>query len=1414
MQTMYDTWGSLFIQIMSGGSWGPDAGYGVGGPVRGWDYNFLTGEGKILQNARREVALVNAYLTGMLGDIAFDNSSILSTPALPNSNRDRQQYFHSCTEGFPMTERMGRYLRIGPTYDVDYSMPYSQFTRYVRRNLESMTQNLVFGIPAATCYFCDLEPRIPDGQPFQLPNTSRFTFCNPDPTDYWNGRDWCYVTFPSCLNCPTWDKVGDLVTSLLGDSLVSGQWARATTGLGATDYFTRFLGFVMSAVGRPVILPGLPQHPDVVDSSRAPYTIAVGTSPYMYGEATVAFFHDALGYKNIGVLSRSSAESDDALDGLRSYAARVGATVFVARGQYKLNFASTAGDVTRFALDWLFLEALNLHIFTAELYSLMYVYLHSYPAAANIKFGRPARLWMLGDIRQLTFSNSIEQLYPFYALGGIFLQQHSWHYRLFKSNDWGPAYDAFCEWYRGHTGPTNFPITEESLEYIEDNSFGGRESTFYGGGVYLTGKSAAGTRPYNYQFSNHAADYGPCVPPTALIAGSEWDRLSHYKQDGWIWSAIYNMWGTYFDSMFMLRWADAKATQMYGANYDAATFTEVARSFPVRGVGSQLFFEDGRGNRTRASLATITIQQLVPFHAEGIGYALFKDSLKLLAKVNVTEAGPSVPAQVVPYITPGNKPWRVPDQDLVCDAGSFYDLQLGTCVDCLPGFFAVAGARGACEQCHAGTASGAKAGTCSVCAAGRFSIAGAAECTDCTMGKFAAKAESSMCLDCTAGSYTDEIAQLECKNCNPGFYLPEDGQTACAQCPELTTTLSFGTVLADGCVCEENTYRPNTTGGRCYLCAEDYPLEAVNCSQTNGQVLLKNGFMTLGGAAERTIYRCEDDSPSVCLGGVPTTAPVELQCAPGGGGIACSRCDKEYEFDDVEQECVKCEDASVIGLVVVALIFFIGLLVRLRPHATRFTEQELHRFMLFTVGFTPIAQACEFLQVCHLFSLARMVFPDAVEIFFKRIGSFFDINLYSLECKMADSRNTYAMSYAILLNVLPLLCHTLIFVLCLPSVLSKALQKARAPSIVLGINIVLSLNSIFLMTILNFSLSLGFRVVKHPARQGMEGAQTFAAFPYLLTDEDQGKTLRAFAVASFAAWCILAVIVPCTLVFLRSRRVESKMLRRCTFVLVSKYSDGMSWWFAFEISVKIVVALIAVASYDPSIQLQALAFVFIIYAALTIVSQPFRYYRHYVCEVVVAGAKVLVLILGMTSSQSNAKDKTGAIIVVVCVTLVICVAAMVRGLYKTWKDPDSLHNTNDEESVSKIRDVIGFVLPKYPPNYGIGTLVPESEMLRDYDKVFKQPGEKQESAALEEPEELKTLQKDIKVLKALVNIKYKQACALWTIAQGWAPPESCPCTQFAELQSEVTAKAGDDEFLQLVRGNLQQQRQLLGTVNV
>merc|ERR1712048_1001765 len=112
-----------------------------------------------------------------------------------------------------------------------------------------------------------------------------------------------------------------------------------------------------------------------------------------------------------------------------------------------------------------------------------------------------------------------------------------------------------------------------------------------------------------------------------------------------------------------------------------------------------------------------------------------------------------------------------------------------------------------------------------------------------------------------------------------------------------------------------------------------------------------------------------------------------------------------------------------------AVLVLAFLVFRLVPKSAEFSERQLVDTVRFVILAVPIYQLLDVVQVATIFGMSTIPWPDDISSMLRRLGGFVDVKLYSLECKMDDNREAYAMSYLLVLNILPTIFFGIVIVL-------------------------------------------------------------------------------------------------------------------------------------------------------------------------------------------------------------------------------------------------------------------------------------------------------------------------------------------------------------------------------------------------
>jgi hypothetical protein len=191
--------------------------------------------------------------------------------------------------------------------------------------------------------------------------------------------------------------------------------------------------------------------------------------------------------------------------------------------------------------------------------------------------------------------------------------------------------------------------------------------------------------------------------------------------------------------------------------------------------------------------------------------------------------------------------------------------EVGMCVQCPIGRFAIGGDDATCSECLRGQYAASKGSTkCSQCAAGKtsgspsdistsgtatatatatgggdrmngnYGVSGAAGCVNCRSGKYAATPASAKCTECASGTHVSSSGATSCIECATGKYVANLGSVVCSDCARGTFTSSVGATACVGCgigkytnalasktclQCQVGTYAAVTSLSACKPCA-------------------------------------------------------------------------------------------------------------------------------------------------------------------------------------------------------------------------------------------------------------------------------------------------------------------------------------------------------------------------------------------------------------------------------------------------------------------------------------------------------------------------------------------------------------------------------------------------------------------
>ncbi|XP_037073315.1 sushi, von Willebrand factor type A, EGF and pentraxin domain-containing protein 1-like [Pollicipes pollicipes] len=281
---------------------------------------------------------------------------------------------------------------------------------------------------------------------------------------------------------------------------------------------------------------------------------------------------------------------------------------------------------------------------------------------------------------------------------------------------------------------------------------------------------------------------------------------------------------------------------------------------------------------------------------------------------------------------------------VACAAGTYFDVESGTCRKCAIGTYQSGQGQSSCtpcppiagrqsttamrgsqtadlckERCSPGHHFDTRLQMCKPCGVGRYqSRAGQFSCNACEPGLTTRSAKSTSSKDCTAACESGQQLALDntCQPCPRGTYRAADAQQTCSLCPEGTTTATTGSTISDDCslpVCQPGTFLNTTEGNRCESCPlatyqpESLQTECLDCptDTTTEKVGASSAELCINpcdGAGEAT--QC--DAQAICLMDAVTNA-FRCECKLGFSGDGFNCTDRCHGFCDNAGTCSKDE---------------------------------------------------------------------------------------------------------------------------------------------------------------------------------------------------------------------------------------------------------------------------------------------------------------------------------------------------------------------------------------------------------------------------------------------------------------------------------------------------------------------------
>jgi hypothetical protein len=520
--------------------------------------------------------------------------------------------------------------------------------------------------------------------------------------------------------------------------------------------------------------------------------------------------------------------------------------------------------------------------------------------------------------------------------------------------------------------------------------------------------------------------------------------------------------------------------------------------------------------------------------------------------------------------------------------------------------------------------------------------------------------------------------------------------------------------------------------------------------------------MTLAGSS--TFYKCLSDK--ACP--YSTELGDGLSCLHGGTGIACASCIEDYRWDPVGQHCVECNDRAVLFFVLcgVFFLFFVFLLIPKDPAL----PAQLKAIFVTNSNLVPLYQLADLLQYVMLLGASRIPWPERSREYMQRIGGFFDLSFYYLDCKGSDDREEAALSAVIGSNLIPVILYVVIILITLPSNFNK---EAPLPSALMGVNMLHSIYSAFFQTIAYFGFAVAFQTYNHPHAIGFESETPEASlknFPFLLVGSSKVDDMRTVSVIFLSLHVLFLFLIPYHIIRRSAKKKNATgPLRLSTLSLVVKYHESMSWWHFFDMLFKLLTVLsITGWNHDPTWEFRALSFLALLQLVLIFWWRPYRYAPHNWGEEFVMVFKVLLLANAMPSFDDSAEDKEwndGRVVFFISLGIYLMylgvITSFIRIGIQDVKAPPHGNRWDPSEGFDK------------------EILCPEVDEV----PLTEEEEAAQEAAAAETAKEEKVEIGQI----ALMSLRFKHATVLWTLAAHWTKNRAghVECKTVKEYQQKI-----------------------------
>lgn len=249
------------------------------------------------------------------------------------------------------------------------------------------------------------------------------------------------------------------------------------------------------------------------------------------------------------------------------------------------------------------------------------------------------------------------------------------------------------------------------------------------------------------------------------------------------------------------------------------------------------------------------------------------------------------------------------------------------------------------------------------------------------------------------------------------------------------------------------------------------------------------------------------------------------------------------------------------------------------------------------------------------------------------------------------------------------------------------------------------------------------------------------------------------------------------------------MMRRCTLSLVLKYGDAKSWWCLVDLASKTCIVLTLAAFKDAAWQVQFLALIMVPHLFAQLYTRPYRFLVHNFSETAVLFAKVALLGCSIPFFEPATKGQeptAGETFVTLIIAVGVCLFVFVWGTCNMCIWGVQLSG-GGEAQVRMVTSRLVKLLPPHREGHGLVSLVPGNEVLARIDAVGSARDRSAGSALGQKIQEFATEKRE---LLAVLSLKLKQDCVVWTLAEHWArgTPSESTCNEMKKCQQEVLQK--------------------------